>query len=71
MKAMRRILFSLLVLSCVVAVIVGARYYLGGHRAPAGQPPLAELTSGALDSLKADFNRSAEGVRIILLLSPT
>jgi len=29
------------------------------------------LTSDSLDSLKADFNASADNVRIILLLSPT
>jgi hypothetical protein len=45
--------------------------YFAGHRAPTGQPPLVELTSDSLDSLKADFNRSSDGIRIILLLSPT
>jgi hypothetical protein len=44
---------------------------LAGHQAPAGQPPLADLSGESLDSLKADFNSSADGVRIILLLSPT
>jgi hypothetical protein len=64
-------MFSVMVVVCMVVIIMGARYYLGGHRVPAGQPPLAEFTDGSLDSLKADFNRSADGVRIILLLSPT
>ena len=63
----------LIVLTVVGAVVLalGARYYLSGHRAPPGQPPLGELTSGSLDSFKREFNRSADGVRIILLLSPT
>jgi hypothetical protein len=67
---MRRIMFSVLAFVCLVAVVLGARYWITGHRVPAGQPPLADLTRGSLDSLKADFNRSADGVRIILLLSP-
>ncbi len=53
----------------VLAVIAG--YHFAGHEVPAGQAPLAELTSESLGSLKADFNRSADGVRIVLLLSPT
>jgi hypothetical protein len=64
-------MFSTLVLVCVVVVVLGARYLLGGHRVPAGQPPLTELTNDSMDSLKAEFNRSADGLRIILLLSPT
>jgi hypothetical protein len=63
-------MFSALVLVCVVAVVLSARYF-GGHRVPSGQPRLTELTNDSLDSLKAVFNRSADGVRIILLLSPT
>jgi hypothetical protein len=57
----------------VVVLVLGlaARYYFAGHQVPAGQPPLGELTSDSLNSLKADFNRSADGVRVILLLSPT
>jgi len=56
----------------VAAVLVWyAHLYLGGHRAPAGQPPLRDLDAGSLFALKNDFNRSADGLRIILLLSPT
>jgi hypothetical protein len=54
-----------------VVLALGARLYFAGHRAPTGQPPLVELTSDSLDSLKDDFNRSSDGIRIILLLSPT
>jgi hypothetical protein len=61
---------ALLVIA-VVVVVVAARLYLGGHRVPAGQPPLGELSVAALDSLKSDFNRNSDKFRIILLLSPT
>ena len=67
----RKTMLRVLVVVLFVVGVVGARYYLAGHRVPAGQPPLAELTSGSLDSAKAYFNRTADGVRIILLLSPT
>jgi hypothetical protein len=59
------------VVIAVVVLAVVARYYFAGHQVPAGQGPLAELTSESLGSLKADFNRSADGLRIVLLLSPT
>jgi hypothetical protein len=63
-------MFSALVLVCAVALMLSARYF-GGHRVPSGQASLTELTNDSLDSVKAEFNRSADGVRIILLLSPT
>ena len=67
---MRRTMIALLVVAvAVLAVIV--RYHLAGHQVPAGQAPLTLLNINSLSSLKADFNRSADGVRIVLLLSPT
>jgi hypothetical protein len=51
--------------------VLAARYYFSGHLTPAGQPPLADLTDASLNSLRDDFNRSPDQVRIILLLSPT
>jgi hypothetical protein len=68
---MRRMMTAVFLVVAVVVLALIARYYLAGHRVPAGQPPLAELSSDSLDSLKADFNRSADGVRVVLLLSPT
>ena len=59
------------VVAAVVVFAVIARYHFAGHQVPAGQAPLGDLTSKSLDSLKAEFNRSADGVRIFLLLSPT
>ena len=64
-------MIALLVVAAVVVLAVIARNYFAGHQVPAGQPPLAELTSKSIGSLKADFNRSADGLRIVLLLSPT
>jgi hypothetical protein len=57
--------------AAVLVLAVIARNYFAGHQVPAGQAPLAELNNTSLDTLKADFNRSADGLRIILLLSPT
>ncbi len=68
---MRRTMTAVFAVAAVVVLAVIARYYFAGHQVPAGQAPLGELTSTSLHSLKADFNRSADGVRIVLLLSPT
>jgi hypothetical protein len=38
------------------------------HQAPSGQPALAAMD---LSALRTDFNRAADGTRLILLLSPT
>jgi len=64
-------MFSMVIVIGVVALALAARHQLPGHHVPAGQPSLGELTSDSLDSLKTDFNGSADGVRIVLLLSPT
>jgi hypothetical protein len=43
-----------------------------GHRAPAGQPPLARLSAATVLQLQDAFNREADDhARVILLLSPT
>jgi len=68
---MRRTMTIVFAVAVVVVLAVIARYHFAGHEVPAGQAPLAELTSESLGSLKADFNRSADGLRIVLLLSPT
>jgi hypothetical protein len=60
-----------LVLLAAVVLAIGIRWYFGGDQVPAGQSPLAQLNGDSLESLKVEFNRSANGARIILLLSPT
>ena len=57
--------------AAAIVLLVAARFYLSGHQVPAGQPPLGDLNSGSLDTLKSDFNGSSDRVRVILLLSPT
>jgi len=61
-----------LIAVAVAMVLLGAAgYYLAGHRAPEGQPPLKELNAQSLEQMKEEFNRAADRTRIILLLSPT
>jgi len=60
-----------LLATAAIVLLIAARFYLSGHQVPAGQPPLGDLDSGSLDTLKSDFNRSSNRVRVILLLSPT
>ena len=58
--------------SIVAVAIALAWYVVGGPRVvPPGQPPLVTLSAAGLAELRADFNRDADKVRVILLLSPT
>ncbi len=54
----------------LLALLAAAYFSWPGH-APAGQPVLTELDSKALSGLQTEFNRTAGGLRVILLLSPT
>jgi hypothetical protein len=60
----RRLVLIVPALVLALAVWFG----LSTHRAPTGQPPLAVMD---LEQLRADFNRSADSTRVIVLLSPT
>ncbi len=62
---------AVLVAVTAIVLLVAARFYFSEHQVPAGQPPLADLNGGSLDTLKSDFNRNSDRVRVILLLSPT
>lgn len=64
----RRALLAALV---AVVVLAGLWYAFAGHRQPAGQAPLADLTAATMPTLQEDFNRHADEVRVFLLLSPT
>ena len=46
-------------------------YVLKPSHAPAGQKPLVEMNETALVGVKAEFNRTSDSARMILLLSPT
>lgn len=67
MKLARRLVIPL------VAVLGGvlAWHYYARPLAPAGQPPLIEISASNLDRLRGEFNQAAGDVRVILLLSPT
>ena len=69
MKHARRV-FGVAVLLTLIAA-AAAWYRLAPGHAPPGQVPLVTLDAAALATLKADFNRSADETRVILLLSPT
>ena len=56
---------------CALLVAAMLWYLYGPRQVPPGQPPLAVLDAGSLDTLRADFNRDADRTRIIILLSPT
>jgi hypothetical protein len=65
----KRVLWALVL---VAALGIAVAWYVRGPRAvPPGQPPLATLSPSALEALRADFNRAAGQVRVIILLSPT
>ena len=63
---------SIFVIAVAAIVLAAAAYFnAGGHNAPANQAPLANLTTQSLEGFRADFNRAADRVRLVLLLSPT
>jgi len=68
---MRATVVAVFIALVVIALGFATRYYFSGHQVPIGQAPLAQLDGKSLGSLKAEFNRLANGVRVILLLSPT
>jgi hypothetical protein len=56
----------------LVALFIGAVLYLyGGGQAPAGQPPLQNLTAKNVGEIKNEFNAAKGEPRVLLLLSPT
>jgi hypothetical protein len=57
----------------VVASLLADRLPSGlfSYRAPAGQPPLAEMDARSLEALQAEFNRAKDEYRVIALFSPT
>jgi hypothetical protein len=55
----------------LAAVIAGAAYLWVGSAAPPGQEPLATLTESNLVEFENSFDKSVDGPRLVLLLSPT
>jgi len=58
---------TLIVIAAVILAAAGW-YLLSGHQAPAGQAPPANMD---LDEFRAEFNRTSDRPRLIVLLSPT
>ena len=52
----------------VILLVAAAWYLLSGHQAPSGQPALANMDLG---EFRAEFNRTSDRPRLIVLLSPT
>jgi hypothetical protein len=62
---------SIALAAAVVVVVLAAIYFTRTGLAPAGQPALVEMNSAALAAMQAEFNRTSDHLRVILLLSPT
>ena len=60
---------SLALVGFCVAAFLGWR--ASGHHTPKGQAPLTNLTQDNLSRFESDFNDSADGIRVLVLLSPT
>jgi hypothetical protein len=67
MNRQRRI--ALILLVALAGVLMRLTY--GPRKVPAGQPPLATLSTSSLETLRTDFNRDRNQTRILVLLSPT
>lgn len=53
------------------ALLLGAAYLWMGSSTPPGQEPLSTLTSTNFADFEGAFDKSIEGSRLVLLLSPT
>jgi hypothetical protein len=64
----RKYIWASVAALAVIAVLV---YLYGGSQTPAGQTPLARLTTQSLPQLETAFNAAKSDVRLLVLLSPT
>ena len=55
----------------VVALLLVAVYLRMDSSTPPGQEPLATLTAANYAAFEESFDKSTEGPRLVLLLSPT
>jgi hypothetical protein len=53
------------------AILLAVAYFLMGSATPLGQDSLATLTSTNFVDFESAFDKSVEGPRLVLLLSPT
>jgi len=62
----------LIAVGVVAAILLlGAAYLWVGSATPQGQDPLATLTPPNITEFEYSFDKSIEGPRLVLLLSPT
>jgi hypothetical protein len=55
-----------------IVIALGVAYYFyGGGSTPTGQPPLVNLNSNNMSTLKTAFNDSSSSIRLLVMLSPT
>jgi hypothetical protein len=57
--------------AAVVALLLLAVYLRMDSSTPPGQDPLATLTTANFATFEESFDKSIEGPRLVLLLSPT
>lgn len=57
--------------AAVVALLLVAVYLRMESSTPPGQDPLATLTTANFAAFEESFDKSIEGPRLVLLLSPT
>ena len=70
----KRAVIAISVALVAVILVCGAAYgwlKLAPRRVPAGQRPLATLSSDTLAEFRATFNAAEGDVRVLALLSPT
>jgi hypothetical protein len=59
-------------LLCLISALAGVLYYFSAPRtAPAGQRSLVYLDTQNFAGLRDEFNAAHDGVRMIIMLSPT
>ena len=62
---------SFAIVVAVIALLLVAMYPRMGSSTPPGQDPLATLTTANFAAFEESFDKSIEGPRLVLLLSPT
>ena len=62
---------SIAIVVAVVTLLLVAVYLRMDSSAPPGQEPLATLTAANFAAFEESFDKSTEGPRLVLLLSPT
>jgi hypothetical protein len=62
---------SLAIIIAAVTVLLLAAYLRMDSSTPPGQEPLATLTAANFAAFEEAFDKSTEGPRLVLLLSPT